>query len=115
MIRLKELREERGLNKTEAADFLGKKYTTYINHEKGYREPNSEDLKKYSKAYGVSVDYLLGRTDERKPATERDGLDSRYSTVIFGKDKRLLEWFRSLPEEKQKAILISQDAPEDLF
>ena len=46
MIRLKELREERGLNKTEAADFLGKKYTTYINHEKGYREPNSEDLKK---------------------------------------------------------------------
>lgn len=43
----------------------------------------------------------------KKPAPlEGDGQDD--------KDRRLIEWFRSLPVEKQKAILISQDAPEDL-
>ena len=73
MIRLKELREERRWNMTEAAKYLKKSYTTYVNHEKEYREPNSDDLKAYAKAYGVSVDYLIGRTNERKPATESDG------------------------------------------
>ena len=63
MIRLKELREERGFNMSEAARFLKQKYTTYVNHEKGNREPNSEDLKAYANAYGVSIDYLLDRTD----------------------------------------------------
>ena len=34
---------------------------------------------------------------------------------VSDRDKRLLEWFHSLPEEKQKAILIAQDAPKDLL
>lgn len=42
---------------------------------------------------------------KEKPAPDLDGLS--------GKDKRLIEWFRSLPLEKQKAILISQDGPTD--
>ena len=66
MIRLRELREERNWNRREAADFLGKPYTTYVNHENGFREPNSEDLIAYAKAYGVSVDYLVGRTDSKE-------------------------------------------------
>ena len=35
------------------------------------------------------------------------------SVPLSIKDKRLIEWFRSLPLEKQKAILISQDGPTD--
>ena len=34
------------------------------------QEPNSEDLKSYAKAYGVSVDYLIGRTNVRTPISE---------------------------------------------
>ena len=41
MIRLKELREERNMNMREAAKFLGKKYSTYVKHEKEEREPDS--------------------------------------------------------------------------
>lgn len=65
MIRLRELREERSWNMREAAAYLKKSYTTYVNHEKGLREPNSEDLTSYAKAYNVSVDYLIGRSDNR--------------------------------------------------
>lgn len=69
MIRLKELREERKWSMRDAATFLGKSYTTYVNHEKGYREPNSDDLVHYARAYGVSIDYLVGRTKDRTIAT----------------------------------------------
>lgn len=76
MIRLKELREERHWKMREAAKFLNKAYTTYVNHEKEYRQPNSEDLAAYAKAYGVSVDYLIGRTDNRAPV-KSDNSDAK--------------------------------------
>ena len=68
MIRLRELRKERGWSMRDASKFLNKSYTTYVNHEKEYREPNAEDLVAYAQAYDVSVDYLVGRTDIKKPA-----------------------------------------------
>ena len=113
MIRLKELREERGWKKADAARFLGKKYMTYVHHENGEREPDSEDLKAYAKAYGVSIDYLVGRTNEKSPITSSD--EGYENLFVSDKDKQLIEWFRSLPQEKQKAILVSQDAPEELL
>ena len=52
---------------------------------------------------GLSV--LKGK--KKQPASQNgDGLSSR--------DLRLIEWFRSLPPEKQKAILSLGDGPEDL-
>lgn len=83
MIRLKELREERKWSMRDAANFLKKSYTTYVNHEKGYREPNSDDLVHYARAYGVSIDYLVGRTDERNNATGRTAPNVSTSFVTF--------------------------------
>ena len=112
MIRLKELREERNWSMVEAAKYLNKPYMTYVHHEKGSREPNSEDLVAYAKFYGVSIDYLVGRTNEKTATYNGDG-DS--SDLLTDYDKRFMAWFRSLPPEKRKAILIAQDAPEDLL
>jgi len=44
--------------------------------------------------------------NEKSPSSEEEGLSD--------KDLRLVKWFRSLPQEKQRAILIAQDAPADL-
>ena len=82
MVRLKELREERGWTMKDAAKFLKKSYTTYVNHEKGYREPDSDSLVSYSRAYGVSIDYLLGRTDIRKPAIQKDDGQNEYDEIM---------------------------------
>ena len=60
MIRLKQLREEKGWNMRETARMLGIPYTTYISYEKGDREPNSEMLIKFADFFNVSVDYLIG-------------------------------------------------------
>ena len=83
MIRLKELREERKWSMRDAASFLKKSYTTYVNHEKGYREPNSDDLVHYARAYGVSIDYLVGRTDERNNATGKTAPNVSTNFVTF--------------------------------
>ena len=45
----------------ECAAKLGIPYTTYVNYEKGVREPNSEMLVTLADFFGVSVDYLIGR------------------------------------------------------
>lgn len=82
MIRLKELREERKWSMRDAAKFLKKPYTTYVNHEKGTREPNSDDLVSYAKSYGVSIDYLIGRTETRTPAVSSSapGISTKFVT-----------------------------------
>jgi phage repressor protein C with HTH and peptisase S24 domain len=45
-------------------------YSTYANYESGFREPNSEVLQILSRHYGVSIDYLLGVSENRKKADE---------------------------------------------
>lgn len=61
--RIKSLRESKGYNMRQMAAALNLPYTTYVNYEKGAREPNSEQLILISKYFGVSIDYLMGRTD----------------------------------------------------
>ena len=76
MIRLKELREEKGMNRRQLAEAVGIKYSTYVNYEKEEREPDSENLIKFANYFGVSIDYLIGRTENReKPVPVPDELD----------------------------------------
>lgn len=70
MNRLRELRESRGLNMKEAAEALGYKYMTYVNYEKEARQLHSEQLQAIAKYYGVSVDYVLGRSREQVPVID---------------------------------------------
>ena len=65
MNRMKLLREEKGISMKEAAFKLGIPYTTYVNYEKGAREPNSEMLIEIANFYNTSIDHLLGKTDTR--------------------------------------------------
>lgn len=61
MFRIKELRESKGISMREAARLLEMPYTTYVNYEKGLREPTSEVLIQIADFFGVSIDFLVGR------------------------------------------------------
>ncbi|MFR0614727.1 helix-turn-helix domain-containing protein [Lactobacillus porci] len=63
-LRLKELREQRAWTKTETAKRLNVGTSTYSNWEYGLREPDIERLSQLADLYGVTVDYLLGRSDQ---------------------------------------------------
>ncbi|MEW4411567.1 XRE family transcriptional regulator [Clostridium sp. AN503] len=65
--RLTELRISNGYSKrNEFADKLGIPSTTLRNYETGVREPGHTFLKQISEMFNVSVDYLLGLTDEKE-------------------------------------------------
>ena len=59
---LKLLREERGLKQKDAADRMGIAQALLSHYENGKRECGLDFLVQASDFYGVSVDYLLGRT-----------------------------------------------------
>lgn len=62
--RLYLLREQKALTRKEVADFLKIDQSTYGKYELGKREPDYETLLKLSDFYEVSVDYLLGHSEQ---------------------------------------------------
>lgn len=62
--RLKKLRGSWGLNMKQMAIKLNIPYTTYVGYEKNEREPNLTTLAALALGFGVSVDYLVGISDD---------------------------------------------------
>lgn len=63
-IRLKELREEKGLSQMQLAKEIGVKQQTISNYEAGEREPDIRTIKKLCKFFNVTAGYLLGIEEE---------------------------------------------------
>ena len=59
---IKSLRVSSGMNQSDFAETIGLKTNTYQAYERGAAEPKIETLCKIADYYGVSVDYLLGRS-----------------------------------------------------
>ena len=57
------LRKARKLNQEEAAKQSGIGYRSYRRYETGEREPGIAELIKMADYFNVSVDYLIGRTE----------------------------------------------------
>ena len=68
--RLRTLRREKNLSKRELVSLLPINYSTYANYESGFREPNSEVLQMLARHFNVSIDYLMGMTENRRKADE---------------------------------------------
>lgn len=62
--RLIELREKNGLSQVEAAKEFGVVVRAYQRYEYGEREPRLSTLVRIADFYGVSLDYLAGRSDK---------------------------------------------------
>lgn len=64
--RLKLLRNERNLTQEDIAEILNVGRPTIAGYETKGKEPNYDTLKKLADFFNVSIDYLLGRTDEKQ-------------------------------------------------
>jgi len=65
--RLKEIRVDRDYKQSDVADALGIKQQQYSEYERGIVLISIEKLNVLADFYNTSIDYLIGRTDERKP------------------------------------------------
>ncbi len=63
--RLHMLRKEAGLTQINAAKALQIPYSTYRRYEGGERSPDVPILIQIADYYQVTIDYLVGRTDQR--------------------------------------------------
>lgn len=61
--RIRDLREDRDLTQTEIAKILGMSQTGYSKYETGENDIPSIILIKLARLYNISIDYLLGETN----------------------------------------------------
>lgn len=66
--RIRGLREDRDLTQTELSKILFCSQRVYSNYERGDIDIPTDILIRLADFYDVSVDYLLGRTDNPKTA-----------------------------------------------
>ena len=62
--RLRALRKEKGYTQLQVAVYCDITEKAYQNYELMTREPKMEILIRIAELYGVSLDYLVGRTDK---------------------------------------------------
>ena len=65
-MRLKELRKKKGISQLRLATDLNTTQNTISRYETGEREPGIDELIKMADYFNVSVDYLIGRTENPK-------------------------------------------------
>lgn len=65
--RIKDLREDKNLSQKEIGNIIGMSQTGYSKYETGENDIPTQILIKLADFYGTSVDYILGRTNTRKP------------------------------------------------
>ena len=64
--RLRLLRSEKGASQKQVAESLGITETGYQNYEVGRRKPTFDILPSIADFFDVSLDYLVGRSDNPK-------------------------------------------------
>lgn len=108
-IRLKALREEAGFSQYSFADAFGVAQSTVGSWEAGKREPNFTTVQRLADFFNVSVDYLLGRTEQKNAPVDTGASEHAYaspSAVAFGdpqivltdKERRLIALYRKKTE-----------------
>ena len=72
MKNLKKIRTQNKKQQQEVADYLGINRVSYARYESGERQPDFQTVANLADYFKVSVDYLLGRTDDPHPVTSND-------------------------------------------
>lgn len=107
--RLAELRSKQSVSQEKLADIMGITKGTIGNYESGIRMPKYEQLLKLADYFAVSVDYLLGRTENphmSKLEVAFHGLPPEMQELLLHKDK-------SMPYLQLAAEIAHSDVPLD--
>ena len=96
--RLRQLRKERNLTLEEMAKIINSNRGSLSRYELGEVELKQELAKQIADFFDVSIDYLLGYSDNRKPkADTKSGIDD-FAYALYGETKDLTD------EQKQDIL-----------
>ncbi|VGU24000.1 helix-turn-helix domain-containing protein [Streptococcus pyogenes] len=106
--RLKTLRKEAGLTQVDVAEKLGISQPAYASWERGIKRPTQDNLVKLSKILYVSVDYLLGNTENRQTSDVLEDIELLFRMNSKGLTEEEKELFKkeliNFMEERKKAF-----------
>lgn len=103
---LKKLRKQAGFTQVDVASKLGISQQAYASWERGAKKPTQDNLVKIAQILNVSVDYLVGNSEEKSDDLDNiellfrmnsKGLTDEEKTVF---KKELIEFM----EERKKAF-----------
>jgi len=97
--RLLEVRSTRHVTQAELAEKAGLPAATISHFETGGRFPGGPTLLKLAEALEVSVDYLLGRTDDPKPLGPKFRAIFRHAQGMTDESLKILETFSKQLED----------------
>lgn len=107
--RLKKLRKDTGLTQVDVANKLGISQQAYASWERGIKKPTQENLVKLSKILYVSVDYLLGNTENKQTSDVLEDIDLLFRMNSKGLTDEEKEIFRKelieFMEERKKLFV----------
>jgi transcriptional regulator with XRE-family HTH domain len=93
--RIKELREARGWSQADLAERCGTTQQAIQRYESGAREPKTSAIAAMSRAFNVTVSYVLGLDDDPEP----------HGVELTADERELLGLFRSTDERGRAAIM----------
>ncbi|MDB8591249.1 helix-turn-helix transcriptional regulator [Streptococcus salivarius] len=104
--RLKELRKQAHLTQVELASKLGIVQSSYADWERGKKKPTQDNLVKIAQVLNVSVDYLVGNSEEK--SDELDNIELLFRMNSKGLTEEEKEIFKKelieFMEERKKAF-----------
>lgn len=104
--RLKDLRKQAGLTQVDVAEKLGISQPAYASWERGVKKPTQENLIKIAQVLNVSVDYLVGNSEEK--FDELDNIELLFRMNSKGLSEEEKEIFKKelieFMEERKKAF-----------
>ncbi|MFS9077125.1 helix-turn-helix domain-containing protein [Streptococcus mitis] len=86
--RLKELRKKANFTQVEVAEKLGISQPAYASWERGVKKPTQENLVKIAQILSVSVDYLVGNSDNKKETLDNIEFLFRMSSKGLTEEER---------------------------
>lgn len=105
--KIKELRLNKKVSQQEVADFLEVTKQAYSLYELGKRNVDNEALLKLSEYFGVSVDYLLGKTDNKPEVSDDDikfalfGGDGEITDEMYNDVKNFAQFIKEKYKDKK--------------
>ena len=104
--RLKKLRKDAGLTQVNVSEKLGISQPAYASWERGIKKPTQDNLVKIAQVLNVSVDYLVGNSEEK--VDELDNIELLFRMNSKGLTEEEKEIFKKelieFMEERKKAF-----------
>lgn len=98
MNNLRLLRNQKGISQQKLADLLNLSQQSIYKYENGLAEPDIQTLKELSELFDVSIDYIVGNTDDPRR------MDAFVETELAPRELRCLRMYRRLTATRKNII-----------